>query len=163
MINKKELLKELKEKFEETKKNLGFKATYEEINSISYLEEMVFSQGYVSEQFSRQMINRIIEKYYSWLSEFYSWLYPQPPDAIHINESKKLSSEERKELLNLIERIMYLIRKNKRIVFEGLKKEVEGKFIDELVEFDKKYFTPILFKFNKKFEDSWKEEMSKEK
>ena len=163
MINKKELLKELREKFEETKKRLGFKATFEEINKIAYLKDMVLSQGFVSEQFSRQMINRIIETYSSWLNELYSWLYPQQLDLIHLSESKKISQEERKELLNLVDRIMYLIRKNKRIAFDGLKKEDEGNFVDELVEFDKKFFTPTILKFNKKAEFFWQEEINKDK
>ncbi len=159
MINKKELLKELRDKFEKTKKKFGFKATFEEINSISFLEDLVLANGFVSEQFSRQMINRIVEVYSSWLSEFYSWLYPQPTDSIHLHESKKLTQEERKEILNLIERIMYLIRKNKRIAFDNLNEK--GRFVDELVEFDKKYFNPFLLKFSKKFEDFWKEESEK--
>jgi len=60
-MNKKDLLKELRKQFNLTKKRLGFKASFEEINKISYIEDMVLSQGFVSNQFSRQMINRMVE------------------------------------------------------------------------------------------------------
>ena len=49
-----------------------------------------------------------------------------------------------------------MVRKNKRIGFEQ-DKISEGKFIDELIDFDKKYFSKFMIKFHKKFEVAWKE------
>ncbi len=161
MDKKEEILKELKKQFDETKKRLGFKATYDEINEMSYIEDMALSQRFVSNQFSRQLINRIIETFHSWLNELYSWVYPAPMDIIHSNESKKLTKEERKEVIELIDRIMYLVRKNKRIAFKGLIGKEEADFIDELVEFDKKHFNPFMLKYNDKFEKLWEEEFNK--
>lgn len=158
-MNKEQLLKELRKQFDLTKKRLGFKSTFEEINEMSYIEDMVLSQGFVSNQFSRQMINRMVETSYGWINTLYAWVYPAPMDIVYINESKKLSKEERTEILFMMDRIMYLVRKNKRIAFEGLIKEEESKFIDELVDFDKKYFNPFMLKFNKKFEKAWREEI----
>jgi len=160
-INKDELLKELRKQFDLTKERLGFKANFEEINEMSYIEDMVLSQGFVSNQFSRQMINRMMETFYSWLSEIYAWVYPQPMDIIHIFESKKLSEDEKKEFLLMIDRIMYLFRKNKRIAFKGLIQKEEGAFVDELVEFGKKYFNPFMLKYHEKFEKAWEAEKSK--
>ncbi len=158
-MNKQEILEELKEQFNETKKRLGFKSTFEEINKISYLEDMALSQGFVSNQFSRQMINRMFETFYSWIPELYVWLYPDPMDIIHLNESKKLSDEEKKEILSIIDKIMYFVRKTKRIAFEGLIKREEGKFVDELVEFYKKDFNPFMLKYHKKLEKIWEDEI----
>ena len=45
--------------------------------------------------------------------------------------------------------------------FEGLKKEEESKFIDELVKFDKEQFNPFMLKYHKKFERIWEEEKDK--
>ena len=80
-------------------------------------------------------------------------------DIIHNYECKKISKEERKEFLLMIDRIMYLVRKNKRIAFKGLIEKEEADFIDELVEFDRKYFNPFMLKYHEKFEKSWKEEI----
>jgi len=161
MINKEEILKELRKQFDLTKKKLNFKSTFEDINGTSYIEDMALSQGFVSNQFSRQMITRMVETFYGWIGEIYAWIYPQPMDLIHNYESKKLSQEERKEFLLMIDRIMYLVRKNKRIAFKGLIKKEEADFIDELVEFDKKYFNPFMLKYHEKFEKAWEEEKSK--
>jgi len=159
-MNKEEILKELRKQFDLTKKRLGFKATFEEINEISYIEDMALSQGFVSNQFSRQMINRIVDTFYGWIGEIYAWIYPQPMDIIRNYECKKLSEEERKELLLMIDRIMYLVRKSKRIAFKGLIKKEEADFIDELVKFDKKYFNTFMLKYHEKFEKCWEEEKS---
>jgi hypothetical protein len=160
-MNKEELLRELRKQFDLTKDRLGFDSLFDEINSISYIEDMVLSQGFVSNQFSRQMINRIVETFYSWVGEIYNWIFPQPMDIIHNYENKKLSEEEKKEFLLIVDRIMYLVRKNKRIAFEGLKPEQEGNFIDELVKFDRDFFNPFMLKFHNKFEKGWEEEILK--
>ena len=156
---KEEILKELRNQFNLTKKRLGFNATFEEINQISYIEDMALSAGFVSNQFSRQMINRMVETFYGWVGEIYSWIYPPQMDIVHINESKKISQEERKEFLLMISRIMYLVRKNKKIAFNQLKKDEEAKFVDELVKFDEDFFNPFMLKYHKRFEDVWKEEI----
>ncbi|MCK5150110.1 hypothetical protein KAJ87_04255 [Candidatus Pacearchaeota archaeon] len=161
-MEKQEILKELKKQFDLTKKRLGFKSLYEEINEMSYIEDMALSQRFVSNQFSRQIINRMVEGPHGWLGELYSWVYPGQMDIIHMHETKKLSKEEKKEILDMIDRIMYLVRKNKRIAFDGLKPEEEGPFVDELIEFDKRYFNPFMLKYHKKFEKVWEEEILKE-
>lgn len=61
----------------------------------------------------------------------------------------------------MIDKIMYLIRKNKRIAFKGLIKKEEADFIDELVSFSKEKFKPFILKYHEKFEKVWKDEFSK--
>jgi hypothetical protein len=94
-MNKQEILQELKKQFDSTKKRLGFKATFEEINKTFYLEDMVLSQKFVSNQFSRQMINWMLDGINSWVNELYSWVYPSSMDIIHLHETKDLSQEEK--------------------------------------------------------------------
>ena len=72
-----------------------------------------------------------------------------------MSEANKLGEEEKKEITRIISKIMYFVRKNKRIAFEDKRIE-EGKLIDELVEFDKNEFTPAMTKYHKKFESDWK-------
>ena len=78
-----------------------------------------------------------------------------------VDLERKLLEEEKEEFLLIIDRIMYLVRKNKRIAFKRLIKKEEGEFVDELVEFDKKYFNPFMLKYHEKFEKIWKEEILK--
>ena len=158
-MKKQEILEELRKQFDLIKDQLEFKSSFEEINEISYIEDMALSQGFVSNQFSRQMINRMVETFNSWLGEIYSWLYPGQMDIIHMHENKNLSQEEKKEFLGMIDKIMYLIRKNKRIAFKGLIEKEEADFIDELVEFDKKEFNPFMLKYHDKFEKVWENEV----
>jgi len=74
-----------------------------------------------------------------------------------------LSQEGKNEILEMVGRITYLVRKNKRIAFKGLIKKEEADFIDELVNFDKKYFHPFMLKYLSKFENYWKEDIKTRK
>ena len=163
-MNKKEILDELKKQFDLEKKRLGFKATYGEVEDLFFIEDMALTKGFVSNRLSRQMITTwILEGLSSWIGELYSWVSPQPMDMIRINESKNLLQDEKKELLEIIDRIMYLVRKNKRIAFKGFVKQEEADFIDELASFSKEKFRPVMLKYHEKFEQVWKNEFSKEK
>src|SRR3989344_1269540 len=159
-MDKKEILDELKKQFDLTKEKLKFKSSFEEVNEIAFLEDMVLSQGYVSNQLSRQMVNRMTDTFYGWVGVIHSWVFPPQMDLIYSNESKNLTKEERKELYSMIDKIMYLVRKNKRIAFENSSEE--SKFIDEVIDFDKKIFSPFMSKYLKRFEEFWKNESQKE-
>jgi len=150
------LLMELRSKFEEMKKELKFKATYEEIESHFFIEDYVADLGFVSTRLSRQIANRIIEGPYSWMSTLHAWVFP-PQDLISMNEVKAISSEEKKEIMHIMGRIMTFFRKSKKIGFEKARKD-EGEFIDEMLQFKVKEFDPFMIKYLKKFENFWKAE-----
>ena len=150
------LLEDLKRKFDALKEELKFKASYEEVNNLCFIEDYVLGARFVSEKFSRQLINRLVESIYAWVGIMHSWLMPSPQDMIFMSEANKLDEEDKKEVTEMISKIMYLVRKNKRIGFEKNRID-EGKFIDELVDFDKNYFSKFMVKFHKKFEAAWKE------
>jgi hypothetical protein len=151
------LIEELKRSFENLRNELGFKSTYKEIEEVGFIEDMVLSEDYVSPKLARRIINRLIDKYYSWIGFIHSLIMPSPQDMIYTSEHKELDSNEKKELFGMIKKIMYLVRKCKRLAFEKSKEE-EGMFIDELVKFDNEYFNPLMLKYHKKFEDAWKKE-----
>jgi len=162
---KQELLEELKEKFQELKRQTGFLSEFDEIDSTYYIQDMALSTGVVSEQFSRQLINRMVETHLSWVQQLHSWLMPSPYDLPNSNECKHLEDKEKQEIKESISKIMYFVRKNKRIGTEKTSTKPikeEGKIIDELVEFNKKEFSPLISKLNKKFEEFWKEKPKNE-
>ena len=153
-MDKEKLIKELKESFEKTKKDLKFKASFKEINDMCGLEDFILSQRFVSNNFSKQMIHKMVETLYSWISNLHSWILPQSYDAIFSNECKQISQEEKNEIYSVIGKIMYFIRKSKRIDFQENKTE-EGRIVDELIEFNKNIFVPFMIKYNLKFEEFW--------
>jgi len=155
-MNKETLLKELHASFKIVQDDLNFKTSFTELNKIIFIEDMVLADGYVSNNLSRQIINRIVEMYYGQIGVFHSWLMAPPHDMIYMSEAKKLNEEERKDIFKTISEIMYFVRKNKRISFEK-NKISEGKFIDELMNYYNERFNNFMLKYHKKFEDFWKE------
>lgn len=160
-MDKEEISKELKKRSKLAKKRLKFESISEEIDFISYIEDMAHYYGYIGNKFSRQIINYMIETFCSWIPDIYLWVHPQQTKRIQTYKIKKISKEEKREMEEMLDEIMYLSRKNKRLTFKGLKKEDESEFIRELIRFDKEKFTPFISKYYKKFEKVWKEEKDK--
>jgi len=160
MADKQKLLSELKVAFEETKKKLKFEATFEEIDEICYIEDAILSCNAVSNRYDRQLINRVVETSYSWISSLHSLVFPSQ-DLISMNESKPISPEGRKEIMKIMSKIMYFSRKNKRIAFSKEFEQQEGEFIDEIMDFYKKTFVPFMYKNQLELEQFWQKESEK--
>jgi hypothetical protein len=154
-MEKEKLIKELNEKFKNLKKELNFTSSFEEVDSIAFMEDMILSAEYVSSRFSRQLINRMVDYFNSWIGTMHQWLMPNPQDMIFMSEANKLTKEEKEEITMMVSKIMYFVRKNKRIAFEEEKTE-EGTIIDELVKFSKEEFDSFMLKYHKKMESAWK-------
>ena len=154
-INKKELLDELKETFQKTKENIGFNSDFEEINNIFYLEPYILREGFVSPRFSTQLRSKIIEVYNSWLNYLHSLIMPNQNSMISMMESKILDDKERKNVGELIKKVMALISKNSLINLKGNKKE-EAEFIDYCVNFWVKEFNPSLILIMEKIDKEWR-------
>jgi|TARA_Y100000310_G_C20659652_1_gene803996 hypothetical protein len=157
MIEKEKLLNELKNSFNKLKDEFGFNSEYNDVEESGDIEDLVLSEGFVSTKLLRKLTNRISEKFYSWIGVLHSLVMPPPSDMISTSEHKKLNDEEKKELFEIIKKIMYFVRKSKRIAFEMNNVE-EAKFLDELVNYDKNMFSPKMAKYHKKLEDAWKQE-----
>jgi hypothetical protein len=155
-MKSRELLKELEERFGETKEDLKFKSTLEEIDSIFFIKDAILSAGFISFTFSRQLCSRIVDTYSSWTSHLHELLIPNPQSMIGITESKALNEDDRKEIFNLIKKVMRLITTNSLV---GLTKDKsrEAKFIDDSVEFWHKSFCPRLVKIMEKLNKGWGE------
>jgi len=154
-MNKKELLEELKEKFEEIRKELGFKAGLEELNNIFFIQDAVLSAGFVSEKLSRQICGRIVETYSAWNNYLHSLIIPNPGHIINMNESKMFNEEERKNIMNLIASAIALTSSNTVIGLTKNKKQ-EAEFIDDALKFWKENFKPELIKITEKINKGWK-------
>jgi hypothetical protein len=159
MVDKEEILKELKTQFEKTKKELGFKATLEEINYRFYLEDGVLSDGFVSNNFERQLCSRMVSTYYSWLNELHAWFMPVQGNAIVHTEAKGLKDEDREVVKFLIKKAMYFYRADK---INGINhdKKAMGKLIDEMVKDSKDFFDKLKMILEKS-RDVWKKELEK--
>jgi len=153
-MDKEKILNEIEKKFKEIKEELKFNSTFEEIDKIFFIRDLILKDGFVSETFSRQMCYRIIETFMSWNEYLHSIIMPNPQNILNISESKIFNQEEKKEITELIKRIMEI---NSRNTLIGLTKDkkAEGKLIDDSVKFWKEKFAPEIIKVIKKVNEEW--------
>jgi len=155
MSNKQEILDELKIKFEETKRNIGFKPSSEELDDLFHINDSILNMDFIAEDFSRQL-RRIIFDYLNSGQEYLLGLiFPNPNSIISQSESKLFSSEQdKKTIWNLIKTSMKFISINS---LANLKKDksLERQFIDESYIFCKNVFIPELIKIIDKASLNW--------
>lgn len=157
---KEKLLAELKEEFDKTKKILGFKSSYEDIERIFFLEDMIIRENYVSPRFSRQLCGRILDTYNSWVSYMNYLIVPSAGSIISMMENKMLSEEDRKIISDILKKVLELTSRNTLIGLTKDQKE-EAKFIDDSVNMWENNFKPEMIKILTKLNASWGEEKVK--
>lgn len=107
MIDKKKLLLEAQEAFNEIHKELNLKVSYEELDREFFISDSVLSTGFVSTNFSKQVCSRIVDFYRDWHGYLNNLLMPNPNFYAGQTESKLFNSEEdRKKIWNLIKMSM---------------------------------------------------------
>jgi len=154
-MEKKELMSELKEKFDAMKKELGFKATLEELDETFFIKDAVLNAGFVSDKLSRQICGRIIENFQSWAVHLHTLIIPDPMNMIISNESKMLSEGERKEMFNLVGKLAGFASQSTLIGLTKDKKR-EAEFIDSSLAFWNKEFKPVMIRLIEKIEKGWR-------
>ena len=152
-----ELIDELKEKFEETKKELGFKSSFDEINEVFFINDFILHEKFVSEFFSRQLCRRIADTYNSWVGYLHGLMVPNPSNMLTVMENKMLEREEKDKVSDLIKKALILTSENTLIGLQKDKKR-EAKFIDDSIKLWKDYFKPELIKIMEKLNKGWREE-----
>ncbi|MEA3414107.1 MAG: hypothetical protein U9Q99_01095 [Nanoarchaeota archaeon] len=158
MIEKDKLLLELKEAFEKTKQELGFRATFEEIDEAFNLKDSILSTEFISPNFTRQLCSRIVENYMGWYNYLNGLLIPSPSYMASQTESKIFSSEEeRKNIWNLIKKIMNFSTTHSLLGFSK-NKQLEANFIDESLRYWVSIFQPNLIKVLTKVNEGWNSE-----
>ena len=153
---KEDLLKQMHEKFNEAQKEIGFAATFEEIEEIFFIKDRIFSDGFVSDKFSRQMCSRMSETLGGWVGYLHSLLMPNPQSLMNLTEARLFSEEERKEIRDLIKGAMALESLNS---LAGLEKDLakEREFIDGAVRFWNEKLKPGIVKVVGKVNGGWSE------
>lgn len=155
MIDKKHLLRELEEKFKEVQKELGFETSFEDLDSVFFIQDSILSSGFVSDNFSRQLCSRIVDTYNNWNNYLNNLLMPNPGFLPFQTEAKIFSSEEDKQMIwDLIKNAIRLTSMNS-LVIVNKDKILEKKFIDESYNYWKSNFQPCIEKIMKRVHEAW--------
>ncbi len=153
-MNKKEIIRELEEKFLEVKKGIGFKASLEEIDRIFTIKDYVLKNGFVSDDFASQILFRISEFYSRWTDYLHSLLMPHPQNFINMGEAKVLNKEEKAKAFDLIKKAMKFGSKNALVSITKNKNE-QREMIESSIELWEKDFKPEIEKIIKKINEEW--------
>jgi len=156
-MEKARLLEELKQKFDEIKRELGFKSSFEEIEEIFYIENSVLKDGFVSDRLSRHICRQMEDLFARWNNYIHNLLFPNPANMIAMSESKLFNDSERKEIYSLVSESMGFMTINTLVGINNDKKG-EAKLIDDWVNFWKNEFKPGIEKIMKKIKDNWEKE-----
>jgi len=162
MAEKKEIFKELEERFEHAKKELGFKSSLDDLDEVFYIREAVLKNGFVSERVSRQICSRIVESYNLIINYLHGLVLPSPQNMIAITESKMFDEQERKDILKLMTKTMAILSLNNR-VGQTKDKKLEAEFIDSSLKFWKEEFNPKLKEIVIKVSEDWKKRAKEER
>ena len=111
-----ELIKELEEKFQEMKKDLGFNTTLEELDEIFFLKDYFQKERVIYNSLSRAICGRIVDTLNSWLNFIHGLIMPNPNSMINLVESQSFNENERQEFNKLIVKIMNYISRNNILV-----------------------------------------------
>jgi len=160
-MTKQELIKEMKDAFEKSKQELGFKVNFEELDGIFFITDSVLNAGFVSNRFSRQICSRIVETYVNWNNYFHSLVLPNPQNMINITESNMLNQDEKQEIKSLMTKCVALISKNTLIGLTKNKKQ-EADFIDSAVKFWNEIYSKKAKQILEKVTSAWKEREAEE-
>jgi hypothetical protein len=153
-MDKKELIKDIEKKFEQLKKELKFNATLEDLDKMFSIKDGILKDEFVSENFARQVCYRIVETYMGWNEYLHSIIMPNPQNILNMSESKIFSQEEKKEIVELMKKIMEINSQNSLM---GLTKdkEAEAKFIDNALKFWEMEFKPKIVAIMQKINQEW--------
>lgn len=157
MNEKEELLRELKEKFDESKKEIGFKPSFEELEESFSITDSVLSIGFVSDNFSRQLCSRIVDYFRDWHGYLNNLLIPSSSYYASQTESKLFQLEDDKK--KIWELIKVSMKFSSMHSFIGVRKNksLEKEFIDGAYESWNNFFKGELSEILEKVYLNWKE------
>jgi hypothetical protein len=152
-----ELMQEFETKFNEMKKELGFKATLDQLDDVFFIRDFVQQAKFVSNKPSRAVCARMVDTFQSWAPILQNILMPNPGSLVTMTEGKPFGEEDKKEASKLLCQIMELTRRHNLIGLTKDKKE-EGKFIDDAYKFWTDISKTQLIPIMKKLNEAWKKE-----
>lgn len=155
MLDKDKLLKEFEKEFEIYKKELGFEASFDELEEEFHLKDYVLQIGFVGVDIGAQIRSRIIEYFRDWLSYLNNLLIPNPGFMGSQTEAKLFNSEEdKKRIWSLIQLGMKMSSYHS---YAGLSKgeEAQKNFIDESLKVWRNKFRPGISEIMKRVYEGW--------
>lgn len=161
-MDDKELLKELEVEFEKMRKDLGFSATFDELDTVFFLKEYILATGYLSDRLSRMIARRITDGLGNWNGYFHGLVMPTPTSMINVTESNMFNDDERKAMIPPMNAIMELISRNTLIGLTNDKVK-EGKWFDDCLEFWNKTLKQEVTKVMKRTNSTWAEKVRSNK
>jgi len=154
MTDKEEILKELKRRYNNLKEENKIKTNLEDLERIFYVKDMFVKDGFVAERLSRRICHRISETFMDWNGYLHSIVMPNPQNMLNMMESKVFTQDEKKEMMEIMKKIMELGSRNSVLVLTNDKTE-EAKFIDEATKFWDSEFRNQMTKIMKKINSEW--------
>lgn len=155
-IEKEELMQELSEEFEKIKKELGFKATLEELEEIFFIKDYVLQIRFISTSLSRLITWRIRELLDSWINQIHAWIIPNPSSMILMSESQLLTEQEKQSLTKMMNKFREFTSRNTVIGLTKNKKE-EAKYIDDSINLWNENKEELI-KTMQKIQNYWEEQ-----
>jgi len=137
------------------KKELNFKTNIEDLDKIFFIKDYLLKEGYISEKVSRQVCYRIVETFMSWNEYLHSLIMPNPQNMLNLSESKVLSQEDKKEIIEIMKKGMEICSRNSVIGLEKDKNK-EAVFIDDAIKTWNEEFKPKLIRIMVKINQEWK-------
>jgi hypothetical protein len=156
MIDKKELIKEVEKEFNKAREELGFEATFEELEDAFKIYDGVVSSEFVSTSFSRQLCSRILDNYMGWHSYLNGILVPNSGFLASQTEANLFNNQEDRDMIwKMIKKTMEYSTTHSLI---GLtkNKELEAQFIDETLKYWQEVFSPNLKMILLRANEAWK-------
>jgi len=154
------LLKQFEKEFELMKKELKFKSTLNELDKIFFIRDHILSAGWISRNLSRVICSRIVDTYQSWNGYLHSLIMPNMGSFLNMTESQIFDERDKKDMIQIMSRIMAFSTKNTLIGLTKDKKE-EAKFIDDSVKIWNKVMKPKMVGIIKKANDYWNGKIQK--
>ncbi len=149
------IVADLRKEFDKTKRELGFKSTFEEIDEIFFIRDYVLQEGFVSFDFSRQICHRMMDLLVGWNNYLHGLIMPNPSYLMNTAESRIFGESERKEIIALISQAMVLVSTNTLVGLTRDRKE-EAQLIDDSVKFWNHVYKPKLVGMISKIQENWK-------
>lgn len=151
-MDNQQLLQELEEKFSAMKQEIGFSASFSELDDTFFISDAILRDKFVSKRLSRQVCHRIVELFSSWNEYLHSLIMPNPQNMLNMSESKLFNAQEKKEIMELMKQSMEISSRNSVL---GLQKAQEGQFIDDALALWNHTFKDKLTQIMKKVNQGW--------
>lgn len=157
MIDKKEIVKELVKEFEASKKEFGFKVTFEEIDKEYSFKNAILNKGFVPENLPRVLCVLIAQDYRDWQNYLNSLLLPSGSSYANQTEAKLFSSEADKKMLwGMVKKCMQFSSESSLSILTQDKK-LMGEFIDTSFNYWIKDFKPKMIEIIRRVNGAWKQ------